>query len=466
MSKLIYKKVIAQQAASRFGSIETSKGTFDMPVPSPGIRTHYDVNALIENIKNGMYPRVISPYASCKNSIMSGIKGVVGLSYENEAEHKIKVKPNILIVPDPEYEALSFNCSSRYSFAKLGGMDANFRGLFETRLSGGKVEQTWNEITKNFGYTGIKDWATNSLDGVESDVFLAPTSIIFADKNSVSKAFNHGYNVLDEALNEAKFTLYGIHFLLHNKILLENNDDAIKARQEIYKELDTWSNSNRERYSGLIFSFKIYDNNRTLLDPNSGSLRRQNLSEFVTEVSERVRRADGGVVAHNFGNWVLGLLDSGADICSFRMSGETKIEVPIIPNAKARATIRQRKKSAPILESIPKMPPFFNYDTLTDCAIDDLKKMWETEKSYPLPSCIPNAEPWWEFEDYNKRLIYCIRARCGSLIELGEEYRKAGIDIDGIPLCEAILSRVKSSKLMQDLQDLCPSLSNTNYGSV
>lgn len=126
--KLVYKNIEAQEAKSRFGKIVTSKGSFDMPCPSPGIRTNYDVKALVKNIENGMHAQVITPYASCRNSIMSELKGIFGLNYEDASEKEI-IKPNILVVPDPEYEALSFNCNSRYSYAKLGGMDVNYRGL-------------------------------------------------------------------------------------------------------------------------------------------------------------------------------------------------------------------------------------------------------------------------------------------------------------------------------------------------
>ena len=463
MTKLIYKEIESQKAISRFGKIITINGSFDMPTPSPGIRTHLDVNALVKNIENGMFPQVITPFASCRNSIMSELKALFGLTFEDSSE-KETIKPNILVVPDPEYEAISFNCNARYSYAKLGGMDVNFRELFSTRLSGKNVEHIWKEITDNFGYTGITDWSTNILDGVESDIFLAPTPIIFATPNSVSKAFEHGYNILDEALNNTKFKVYGIHLLLHWKLFSENDEEAGKARQKIYSEIDTWNNSNRERYSGLILSFKLYDNNNTLTDHNSGSIRRCMLSEFVQEISERIRRANGGVVAHNFGNWSLGILDSGADIATFRMSGSTKIDVPIVLNKKARDTIKKRKQLLNIgKEKTSKMPSIFNYDTLNDTDVETIKKLWKKEGTYPIPSCVKNAEPYWEWDNYNDRKIYCIRTRCGSLVELGEEYRNAGLDVEGIPLNESIRNRIRSSKIVQELYDLCPSLSNTFF---
>lgn len=463
MSKVIYEEIEAQKAISRFGKIITSKGSIDMPFPSPGIRTRYDTKALIENIENGMIPRVITPYMSWRNSIMPGLKALLGLTYEDSSEEE-KIKPNILVIPDPEYEALSFNCIARYKYLELGEIDVNFRPLFTTKLSGRNVDQIWKATTDNFGYTGIKDWATNKLDGVESDTFLAPTPIMFASPRSVSKAFEYGYNILDEAINDAKFTLYGIHILLHWKLFKENDGESTKARQKIYSEIDTWSNSNRDRYSGLIFSFKLYDNNNTLMDQNSGSVRRQMLSEFIQETSERVRRADGGVVAHNFGNWALGVIDSGADVSTFRMSGDTKIDVPIILNKKARETIKKRKQSiSKTTEKIPKMPAIFNFDTLSDSDVEKIKKLWEKEGTYPIPSCIKKAEPYWEWNNYNDRLVYCIRTRCGSLIELGEEYRNAGLDVEGIQLSESVRSRIKNSKIAQELQDICPSLTNTLF---
>ncbi len=474
MVKLEYKEIESQKVISRFGKLITNKGSFDMPFPSPGIRTKYDCEALIENIKNGLYPRMITPYASWRNSIMQDIKSLLGISYDqNDSEEKIiPVSHKILVIPDPEYEALSFHCTARVKFKEATTIDKNFETLLETGLSDKnkkQVESVWNNVTSNYGYTGIKDWATSILEGVESDIFLAPTHIIKANvTNSVPKAFEHGYNILDEAMSDAKFTLYGIHLLLHWNIFQENNLKSSMTRKQIYSELENWIDP-RSRYSGLFLSFKVFDNNNRLSDQNCGTIRRKILSEFITEVSDRVRKADGAVITHNFGNWILGCMDSGSDIATFRMSGKTEIDkpLPIGKVSKKSSKINNKVKRSHRLASILNktiVPAFTNYDTLTESDIEDIKRLWDKEGSFPLPSCIDKAIDFWNL-NYHDQLVYCIRTRCGTFIELGEEYRKAGIDLDGIPLSEALRNRVKNSNISQELQDLCPSLGNILFST-
>ena len=111
MIKLEYKKVESQRAISRFGKLKTSKGSFDMPYVSPALRTKYDCEALFENIQGGLYPQIITPYASRRNSVMHDVKKLLGISYEqnNSDEEIISIQPNILIIPDPEYEAHRVN---------------------------------------------------------------------------------------------------------------------------------------------------------------------------------------------------------------------------------------------------------------------------------------------------------------------------------------------------------------------
>jgi len=468
MAKIEYKTIISQKAKARFGELVTGKGSFKLPYISPAIRTHRDCGALLENIKNGLYPQVITPYASCRSSVMSDLKDILGLSYETTSATGY-VRPETLIIPDPEYEAISFNCIARKNFIILGSIDKNYRSLFKTALTSSKntdsrikVEKAWRDITKNYGYTGITDWATSILEGVESDIFLAPTPIVRGTEDSVLNAFGHGYNILDEAMSENKFNIYGIHFLFHWNLFLESNENSSKARKKIYDMLDTWHTANRDRYSSLVFSFKIRDNNHKLSDQNSGSARRQILSDFISEISERIRRANGMVIAHNFGNWSLGIIDSGSDISTFRITGPTRIDVPIIIR---RGTGIGKNETVSMPYKGPKeIPSIFSPDTLTEWDIERVKKMWTDYHAYPVPSCV-EPEPYWTWDNYNKKVIYCGRTRCGSLVELGEEYREVGVNVEGIPLNEALRNRIKQSDIDQELKDLCPSLRNYNFGS-
>ena len=101
---------------------------------------------------------------------------------------------------------------------------------------------------------------------------------------------------------------------------------------------------------------------------------------------------------------------------------------------------------------------FFSTDDLIDLDIKEIKKLWETTKTYPLPSCVKKAEPYWEWDSHKKQQIYCNRIRCGSLVELGQIYRNAGIDVSGIPLREAIINRIRNSSIIHEMHDLCPSI--------
>ncbi len=469
MIKLEYKKVESQRAISRFGKLRTSKGSFDMPYVSPGLRTKYDCEALFENIQGGLYPQIITPYASRRNSVMHDVKKLLGISYEqnNSDEEIISIQPNILIIPDPEYEALSFRCTARDKFKEIEDIDKNFKDLFDTQLSNKnkkQVESVWNKITSDYGYTGIKDWATNILQSVESDIFYAPTHIIKSNvHNSVRKAFNHAYNILDEAVADEKFTLYGIHSILHWNIFKENNVKAASTRQQIYSELENWIDP-RSRHSGLFFSFKIFDENNNLSNPNSGSIRRKILSHFISEISQITNNANGGIIIHNFGNWVLGAMDSGADIVTFRSSGPMEIEKPIpIGNILKNAKSGSNKKATYSIEP-PVTPSIFNFDTLTDSDVDVIKRLWEENGTYPLPSCIKNAIDYWDYDMHEQR-IYCARTRIGTLVEVGKEYRDIGIDVEGIPLSEGLRGRVNQSYIIQELIDLCPSLGNNIFST-
>jgi len=460
---IVYEEIESQKTIARFGRIVTNKGSFNMPFLSPGLRTKYDCEAIMKNIQGGLYPQVITPYASRRNSVMYDIKKLLGISYEqNNTEEKIiPITPNVLVIPDPEYEALSFHCKAREKFKEIDSIDKNIKILFETGLSNKhekQVESVWKKISDDFGYTGIKDWATSILQGVESDCFFSPTHIIKSNSyNSVRKAFDHGYNILDEATADAKFTLYGIHFLLHWNIFKENNINSALMRQQIFTELDNWMDP-RSRHSGTVFSFKIFDKNNNLSDPSFGSVRRRILSHFISEISQRIRNAKGVVITHNFGNWTLGCIDSGADIATFRVSGKTEIEIPLpIGNLGSKSSSNGQKEKPKYNVELLEQPSIFNFDTLTESDVEDIKRQWNEKGTFPVPACMGEAIDYWNL-DHHDQQIFCIQTRCGTLVELSEEYRNAGIDIDGIPLSEALKNRVISSDISQEMQDLCPSL--------
>lgn len=452
MAQLKYEEVPSQKAKSRFGNLVLGTGKYEMPYITPALRTQRDCKAIIKNMENGLIPQVISPYCSCKSSVMSYIKTLFGSSYDQSTIHGTVI-PNILNIPDPEYEALSITCIARRNYERRGGLKKNYEDLFNTGLTSSKdgkrirVEKAWRNVTQNYGHTGITEWSTSILEGVDSDVFLAPTPITRPNRNSVERSFRHGYATLTEAQAENKFRLYGIHFILHWK-LFASNEQSTEARNKLLSKLNTWSTTDRERYSGIIFSFKIYETNKQLSDRNTGSQRRQILSDFIQDVSERVRRADGMVVAHNFGPWVLGVIDSGADIATFRASGPPTIDVPFPSGSKRSIGPKGH-------------PNFFSCDALTEWGIEKARQRWTEKKVLPVPHCL-ETKPYWKWDNRKKEALYCTQARCGTLMELGIQYRNVGVNVDSPPttINDAVKNRVNNSDITQELKDLCPSVSN------
>ncbi len=144
--------------------------------------------------------------------------------------------------------------------------------------------------------------------------------------------------------------------------------------------------------------------------------------------------------AHNFGLWCLGMLDSGADAASFRMSGESlKIDVPIRSPGKGYR----------------KPPGLWSPTTLVEESKDDWQRQFQRTRAFPTPPHVSPA-PYW-LDRYTDQLVYAARVRMDSLLELAKEYREAGLD-SNIPIGEALRSRIMDSEARQELVDLCPSL--------
>lgn len=444
-SKLEYELLESQKVFARFGILNTSKGSFMMPCVSPGIRTAYDAKALLDNMSGGLQPQVITPYLSYRRSILPTLADLLGRSYLKKLIEPFRP----LIIPDPESEALSFNCIARNNFKKLGDVPSTVKTLLTTGLTSNpekgkpKVHSAWKMVRKDFGLSTVKEWAMKLHRAIGADVFLAPSPIMRGNPKLVKESFESGYAILDEAIAEAEFPMNGLHLLLHAE-LFKDGDEAAKARKEIYSELGKWYTF-KERYSGIFLSFKIHDPSNYLTDPSSGSVRRRILSEFVTEISERVTKAKGATIGHNFGNWSIGLMDSGGDIATFRVSGEMRIDMPIKSDKK-------RKKG----KDSKRIPPIFDKGTLSDISLAITKDLYKDKKAFPVPLCMESKD-YWDLESYKDRAIYAYRTRCGTLVELGEEYREAGLH-KKIPLREALHNRIMQSEIRQELIDLCPSI--------
>jgi len=435
------EEATAQRAASRFGMLRTSSRGYEMPCISPSIRTETDAVAVTRNVADGMNPQAIILHLSYRDSYRHVITDFLGRSYSDPRVHLAEP----LILPDPESEALSFHCIARDNYLALGTPPTTVKRLLNTCLSKDNhskgrynAHTTWKEVRVNYGLTAVKDWLVSNHTAVGAHVFLAPSPIIRSDLETIDEAFTCGYTILDEARSD--FHMSGIHLLLHGE-LFEETDEAAKARERICSEIDKWS-AVKEQYSGIFLSFKVRDQGKILLEPATGPLARRTLSEFIVELSERVRKAKGALIVHNFANLTLGIIDSGADIASFRVSGRMQIDTPVHG--------RKGKRSRSAVNSV------MDSGTLADVDVGDLKKRWKLNNSFPVPSCV-EPFPFWD-TDLKEQRIFRSRIQCGNLVGVGEEYRAAGID-RSILLRDALKNRVKNCDVADMLVDLCPTLS-------
>ena len=83
----------------------------------------------------------------------------------------------------------------------------------------------------------------------------------------------------------------------------------------------------------MVLSVKVYDQQHSLSDQSRGSSARANLSELISGLQDGVGAAGGLLVCNDFHNWALGILDSGSDVTSFKVTGRPGIEFPLTGGA-------------------------------------------------------------------------------------------------------------------------------------
>ena len=76
--------------------------------------------------------------------------------------------------------------------------------------------------------------------------------------------------------------------------------------------------------------------------------------------------------------------------------------------------------------------------------------------SFPHTPYIIEEEYWEPSFNWNEKVLYTSKERCGVLVDVGNEYRNAGLDRN-IPLKDAVKSRVQQAQNNQELWDMCPS---------
>ena len=434
---LEYEDLGVHQAIARFGILHTPTGGYDLPAMSPGIRTETDARAVLLTASGGLAIEAVTPLLSWGKSF-----GRTILDAFSGAGGEAQVKPP-LVVPDPEAEAFSFNCIARGRFAGMADTPPLVKRLMSCSLSGGdgreEVYPHWKKYAAHYGFAALEEWLESRYEDVGSRTFFALGPIIRANATRVVQCFNHVRTILEDEVAKALFPMHGAHFLMHSE-MFSNTPESQAALAKMYDQLELLLDA--PPVPDLFVSFKVWDANGSLLDPQAGSARLRVLSEFTTEISERVRRFRGAVIGHNFANLGLGILDSGADIASFRVSGPMRIDTPV------RSVFRGPRP----------VPRLFNHGTLSEEPVEAVVAQWRSRRAFPVPAGV-TPQPYWTKEGYTDQLLYASHVRCAALVELGREYRAAGLD-KTIPLSEALRSRILRSEVRQALLDLSPSLAN------
>jgi hypothetical protein len=233
--------------------------------------------------------------------------------------------------------------------------------------------------------------------------------------------------------------LDGANFLIHGEFF-EPSGAARRAREAFLNEAQNFRKT--ATFSKKVIGVKVYHNNLTTFkSPSQGHLARANLSAFMFELNENVQAADGLRVDHNWYNWSLGLLDSGADMVTTRLDGHMNIEVPMP---------RKRGPRGP-----QKPPGIYVPRAMVDFEEADIKAAFERDGAFPAAPGV-SQEPFWTYKMPEKRR-FAAQTRVAGFIELGREYRAAGLDEEQL-IAEAVRSRVEDSLISEDLRDLCASL--------
>lgn len=439
-----YIKLIERtDTQARFGFLKTNGGDFNLPACSPIPRTLTEARAVMDNVAKGLILDVVSPPLSRRREIKAGLGGLLGLS---DTFYEVNFK-RPLVIPDIESEAFNFGCKARSKFftwnkgKKIFETETALQELANSTLSGDEgVHPTWKRMVKVHGYLPILNWYARALTAISSDVFSVPTPIVRKSLDTVKLAIDSARAMIPNAKLHQKFSMWGVHFLLHGEIFKDDSESE-EARNKLIEEVRTWKMS--DAMFNLFLSFKVHDPSDVLTDGLSGNSARRNFSDFSLELHEATESSGGTLVAHNFGNWSLGLLDSGADIVSFRMDGKRDIE---------SAFSGGRNKGSNYAREVPR---YTVPRALVDYHYKPLKTEFERTGGFPCSKYVV-PKPYWNFPRWKDQLQYTSAERFGVFHELGEEYRNAGLD-EHISIPDSVRSRVLDSQIIQELKDLCPS---------
>jgi hypothetical protein len=438
-------------AKARFGKIETPIAKLVLPAASPAVRTRSDVEALLENVRARMPLRVVTPYASHGATIGLTLAALKSQAKLPTAGARDPVRP--LFIADPESEALNFNCLARSRFLKLApapgaavssllvtGLTAQTSAQEKPPLHRTQVHSAWTHFQRMYTLTPLVNWIGQRLLAVKSDVLSLPTPIVRNDLSTVSQALGLCPALVVDAREvrspTTEFKMVGPHLLLHGEMFAPNGK-ADAARAALLSGIRAWKSM--PVMQNIVLSFKVHDPQNILVDNDWGSRARQNLSELVEDLHQSVEALDGMLVAHNWDNWVLGMLDSGADVASFRITGPRRIDMPT--------------RGHP--PGVRPVPGLFLERALVEENVALVMAHYRKDGAFPTPDCVQPVE-YWNLSGYVEQVLYTARVKCGVLVELGDHYKDAGLDKD-VPLADSVRSLVASSRISQELRDLCPS---------
>ncbi len=421
-------------AASRFGVLHQGELNVELPAASPAIRTATDAKAVERAMQGGLRPATITPYASRARRLNTHLTRLLA------GGGGLVERP--LVVADPEAEALNVSCTARTQYQEGGAVHTAIRPLMNTGLTGdarkGRLQThaAWRQCLRSFGVDPIYRFNAAWQSAVQSDMFLGTGPIVTADPATVDLAFQIAEAQVARARFNQSFSLGGVHLLVHQNVL-KDGAAGQEARNRIIDQVARWES---KRIDGTGLSIKMYDQQNHLQDSGAGQIYRHNLSFLLQEIQALISEQGGLLTVHNMANWVVGALDSGSDIATFRVDGKTGIEVPMRSSGK----------------SGPREPARMTlYRTLATAGADVLKPQFERQGAFPVPECM-KPEPWWDYT-WSEGAIYAGACTTGSLVEIGQQYRDAGLS-PSMPLAESVRGLVADCEVRQDLMDLCPSI--------
>lgn len=431
----------APAIAARFGELRLPSASYRLPGAGGGLRTRTDVEAIMENARHGTVPEVLVPYASRGKVLGPALLPLV----RRVASMSAPVVHPPLVIADCEAEAFSIPSVAQlnYRASSPAPGDAVLRLLSTGLTAGGstgrqEVHATWRQVQRHFGLAPVVDFVARVQSTVQSDVLSVPTPIIRSDPQTVADALSMGAAMLPDARAIGAFSMFGVSLVVHSEVL-DATVQGDATRAALVRASAGFAGS--PTFNDVVMSIKIYDPQRSLTDQSRGSSRRANLSELVAALQHGLSASGGLLVCLDTHNWVLGYLDSGADVASFKVTGRPGIEYPLsggAPPGPRRA------------------PDLLLARELVEVPESHVKQRYAAPPggAFPVPSCL-RPEPYW-LRSWSEKNFYTARARAGVLIELGEHYRNAGLD-PSTPLSDAVRSQVGESRV-PELADLCPSI--------